>query len=219
MIALPRRGLYALVDTATLDARAIAVVPFAEAVLAGRPALLQLRAKNRGARDTLALLRALAPLAERAGVPFFANDRPDLASLAGVPGVHVGQDDLPFAEVRRAFPELAVGISTHDPTQLAEAIEAGPAYVAFGPVYPTSSKDNPDPVVGLAALRQAVVRAQGKPVVGIGGVDEARAPEIAAAGAIGAVIGALVPPAGEAVSFAWVSARTARLQALLGVDA
>lgn len=165
---------------------------FAEAVLAARPAALQLRAKDLGAAETLALLRAITPLARSAGVPFFANDRPDLALLAGCDGVHVGQEDMPVAEVKRIAPGLMVGVSTHDTSQLDAAIADGPAYVAFGPVYPTASKERPDPVVGLPALRDAAARSP-LPVVAIGGIDLACAHAIAEAGAVGAVIGALIP--------------------------
>lgn len=210
---LPRRGLYALVDTTTLDERAIDVVRFAEAALAGKPSLLQLRAKNRSANETLALLRAIAPLAAAADVPFFANDRPDLAALAGVPGVHVGQEDLSVSEVRRAFPELLVGVSTHTVNQVDEALAADPDYLAFGPIFPTVSKQNPDPVVGLRALRDITAAARRhprpRPVVAIGGLDLREVPRdgdrpvvsrleaVASLGVIPAVIGAIVPPRTE----------------------
>jgi thiamine-phosphate pyrophosphorylase len=90
------RGLYAIVDTRTLRARAIDVVAFSRAVLAARPAALQLRAKSEPPRELLALLRVLSPLCREAGVPFVVNDRPELAALAGCDYAHLGQDDLPF---------------------------------------------------------------------------------------------------------------------------
>src|SRR5262245_44339018 len=123
-IAMQMRGLYAIVDTGALEQRAMAVIPFAEAVLDAKPAALQLRDKGGGARRTLALLRDLRPLADRAGVPLFANDRPDLAVLACCDGVHLGQDDLPVdaarALIQRAGGALRVGLSTHDAPQLAQ---------------------------------------------------------------------------------------------------
>src|SRR5271165_3731181 len=115
------RGLYAIVDVAALDERGLDPVQFAEAILAARPAALQLRDKTGGARRTLAMLRGIAPLAARAGVPLFANDRPDLALLAGCDGVHVGQDDVPVALVRKVAPGLRVGLSTHDAAQVEAA--------------------------------------------------------------------------------------------------
>src|SRR5258708_4272400 len=144
------RGLYAIADLETLERRRLDPVRFAEAVLAARPAALQIRDKAGGARRTLALLRAVAPLAARAGVPLFANDRADLALLARCDGVHVGQDDLPVPLARRVAPGLRVGLSTHDAAQVEAALEEGPDYIAVGPIFPTTSKDRPSPVVGLA---------------------------------------------------------------------
>ncbi len=155
------RGLYAIIDTEALARRGVPPVAFAERVLAAGPAAIQLRDKRGGARATLALLRELAPLAAAAGVPLFANDRPDLARLAGCDGVHVGQDDLPVALVREAFPGLRVGLSTHDAAQVEQAITEAPDYLAVGPIFATASKENPSPVVGIAGLRELAARASG----------------------------------------------------------
>jgi thiamine-phosphate pyrophosphorylase len=191
--------LYPIVDVDTLRVRGLPIVPFAERVLAVRPALLQLRAKSSGARETLQLLRALSPLCRAQGTLLFANDRPDLAVLGGADGVHVGQDDLPVGEVRRFAPELRVGVSTHNLEQLGEALRLTPDYVAFGPVFGTNSKARPDPTVGLDGLCAAAehARAAGVPLVAIGGIDRERAPEVAKAGAIAAVIAALIPHDGS----------------------
>lgn len=215
MITVPRRGLYALVDVGTLDARGVDVLAFAAAVLAGGPALLQLRAKDVDDGRTVGLLRAIAPLARAASVPFFANDRPDLAAAAEVAGVHVGQHDEPLESVLRRHPTLAVGVSTHDEAQLQRAVAQRPAYVAFGPVFPTSSKRDPDPVVGLERLAVAVARAGDVPVVAIGGIGAETAAAIAATGAIGAVIGALLPDAADA-ALVTVTKKTRALAGMLG---
>jgi thiamine-phosphate pyrophosphorylase len=190
-------GLYAIVDAGALDQRSLDPVAFAEALLSARPAALQLRAKNVSARETLALLRELAPMCHRAGVPLVANDRPDLAILAGCDLVHVGQDDMPIERVRRIAPGLGVGVSTHDLHQLDTALAARPAYVAFGPVFPTTSKANPDPVVGVAALGIACAhaRAAGVPLVAIGGITCERARSLVDSTDAIAVIGDLLPPA------------------------
>lgn len=189
------RGFYPIVDLEVLAQRGLEPVDFAARVLSVRPPLLQLRAKSTSARDTLALLRALLPLARQAGSLLFANDRPDLALLAGADGVHVGQRDLPVADVRRLSPDLRVGVSTHAPDELEAALAARPDYVAYGPVFPTTSKANPEPTVGLAGLAWAAerTRAVGIPLVGIGGIDLARAREVATTASLVAVIGALVP--------------------------
>ena len=193
------RGPYAILDVDSLEARGLDLVESAAAMLAGGASLLQLRAKGRSARPVLAWLEALVPLARGAHVPLIVNDRADLAAVSGATGVHVGQEDLPVAEVRRLFPELLVGISTHSLPQLEAALADRPDYVALGPIFATQSKANPDPVVGLDQLARAVALAQGAgvPLVAIGGIDSRSAHDIRAAGAVPAVIGALLPPLGE----------------------
>src|SRR6187549_2437292 len=94
-------GLYPIVDVGLLRARNLAIREFAARVLAARPPLLQLRAKELAPRETLALLRELLPLCRASGTLLFANDRPDLAVLGGADGVHVGQNDLSISDVRR----------------------------------------------------------------------------------------------------------------------
>ena len=207
-------GLYPILDVDSLHARNFSPIAFAERVLAARPALLQLRAKSSNARDTLALLRALAPICQAVGCTLFANDRPDLALLAGAPGVHVGQHDLPLAEVRRVGPSLAVGVSTHTLDELEAALAERPDYVAFGPVYATPSKSDHETPVGLDGLARAHERAQraGVPLVAIGGLNLTRAPAVGAHAEAAAVIGALLPEGDELDG---VTARARALQEAL----
>lgn len=211
------RGLYAIVDVEALERRGLAPIAFAERVLAARPAAIQLRDKRGGARRTLSLLRAIAPLAGRAGVPLFANDRPDLALLAGGDGVHVGQDDVPVSLVHdlsaRAGTRLKVGLSTHNAVQIEEALgqpEAALDYLAVGPIFPTSNKDKPSPVLGLDGLRALAARARslrpGLPIVAIGGITLQNAGAVGAIADAAAVIGGLLPE--------HLDATTARAEAL-----
>jgi thiamine-phosphate pyrophosphorylase len=171
---------------------------FAEAVLAAKPAALQLRAKSLGARATLELLRALQARCAALGVPLFANDRPDLALLAGCAGVHVGQDDASVEDARRVAPGLVVGVSTHSMDQVDRALAEGPGYLAFGPIFATHSKPDAEPVVGLSALAEVSrrCRAARVPLVAIGGLSLERAPEVAELADAGAVISALLPAGG-----------------------
>jgi len=208
------RGLYAIVDLGTLASRRLEPLAFAEAVLRARPAALQLRAKGAPSRETLALLRALAPMCHGAGVLLVANDRPDLAVFAGCDLVHVGQTDMPIEQVRRIAPRLRVGVSTHDLAQLDAALAVRPAYVAFGPVYPTTTKDNPDPVVGIDAVRAASARAAaaGVPFVAIGGITRARARELAPLVDAVAVVSDLVPAVGGTDVLREVTARAREFQ-------
>lgn len=209
------RGLYPILCVDSLAALKLPVLEYARAVLGVRPELVQLRAKHLSARQTVELLRALRPLCTAAGVALFANDRPDLAVIAGCDGVHVGQDDMPARDVRAFASGLKVGVSTHNAEQLASALADRPDYVAFGPVFPTQSKQRPDPVVGLEGLARAAeaARAVGCPLVAIGGITLETAPSIAALGVAGAVIGALIPPDGDLAS---VPDRTRALHTALG---
>jgi thiamine-phosphate pyrophosphorylase len=209
------KGLYAIVDTNLLAARGTDPVAYARAVLEVRPAALQVRAKNVGARDMLAILRALGPMCRQLGVPLVANDRADLAALAGCEAVHIGQDDLPYELVHRIAPQLSVGISTHNPQQLEKAVAFHPRYVAYGPIFETVSKQNPDPVVGLEGLRAAsrIARRAGVPLVAIGGITLSRVHELVEFADACAVIGDLYLPG---ATLADVTQRARAFHAALG---
>jgi thiamine-phosphate pyrophosphorylase len=187
-------GLYAIVDVDSLARAGRAPLDFARRALdAGPLAALQLRAKSAGARDLLALAAALRPFCVDAKTPFFVNDRPDVAWLAGADGVHLGQDDLPLDLARRVAPGLQVGVSSHVPSEFAAALLTDADYVALGPVYATASKADAAPVVGVPTLRSLCAAAGARAVVAIGGITLANAGEIRDAGArAGAVIGALL---------------------------
>jgi thiamine-phosphate pyrophosphorylase len=194
------RGLYAIVDVESLGRAELDPIRFAEAVLSARPAALQLRDKSssHGGGGMLTLLRALVPLCRAHGVPLFANDRADLAAIAECDGVHVGQSDLPTALARAIVARAGkgqVGVSTHNELELARAIAERPGYIALGPVFPTASKVNPDPTIGLERLARmaAEVRDAGLPVVAIGGIDSTRIAQMSAHCDAAAVIGALLP--------------------------
>ncbi len=211
-------GLYAILDVDALERRGLAVVQAGRALLLGGPKVLQLRAKHAGAAQTLAWLRSLRGPTRDAGVLLFANDRADLAEAAGCDGVHVGQNDLPLEDVRRAFPRLRVGVSTHDVSQLTHTLSARPDYAALGPVFGTENKRNPEPTVGFDELERlsAAAHRASVPLVAIGGIDEASAVRVAALGVAVAVIGALLPDIGVSGQAAYdeITRRTARLSSL-----
>lgn len=160
-------------------------------LLRARPCCLQLRSKQLADGPLLRLARQLVGMCRAAQVPFCLNDRPDLAHLAGADLVHVGQTDLPIAEVRQVLARLGrplpVGVSTHNLQQAQAAWAAGADYIGFGPVFPTTSKAQPDPVVGLAGLT-AVCRQVRLPVVAIGGITRARIADVVEAGAAAAAV-------------------------------
>ncbi|HKP61609.1 MAG TPA: thiamine phosphate synthase [Polyangiales bacterium] len=183
------RGLYAIIDPEACRLPPLAV---AQAVLRGGCAALQLRAKQLSDADFLALGHSLGRVCRAAGVPFFVNDRVWLARELGADGVHVGQDDQALEQVREALgPQALIGLSTHSLAQALDAERRGASLIGFGPVFPTRTKLNPEPQVGLPGLREvcSVLRI---PVVAIGGVDPRNAADVAAAGApLGAAISAL----------------------------
>jgi thiamine-phosphate pyrophosphorylase len=184
------RGLYAIVDPERSGARG--PIALADAILAGGCAALQLRAKHLADRELVTLGRALAERTRAAGARFVINDRPDLAVLCGADAVHLGQDDLSTADARTIVGSaIEIHRSTHDLAQARAAVAEGASAIGFGPVFATTSKDRPDPVVGVERLAE-VVRAVAVPVIAIGGITLARAGAIRGAGApLAAVISAL----------------------------
>ncbi|MEM9067616.1 MAG: thiamine phosphate synthase [Myxococcota bacterium] len=170
------RGFYAIVDPAVCEP-----VVTAEAILRGGCAVLQLRDKRGDDRQTVAIGRELASRCREAGVPFVMNDRLDLALIAGADGLHLGQDDLTLADARPHFAG-PIGVSTHSLVQAESAIREGADLIGLGPIFPTTSKENPDPVVGLEGLRDVCARVE-VPVVAIGGLSPDHAADLSSAGA------------------------------------
>lgn len=126
--------------------------------------------------------------ARELGVTFLVNDRCDLALAVDADGVHLGQDDLPVSDARRILgSRKIIGLSTHNPAQVSAAAETEADYIGFGPVFATSSKENPDPVVGLEGLR-AVRSLTTLPIFAIGGITAERYPDVLKAGADGAAV-------------------------------
>jgi thiamine-phosphate pyrophosphorylase len=191
---LPR--LYAILDAELTASRGLDPLDLLDRWLEAGVRLVQLRAKTMPGRDLLALADAVAKRARAAGATFIVNDRADVARLAGADGVHLGQEDLRPADVRRFLPDDAiVGLSTHNDSQVQAALDEPISYLAIGPVFATESKARPDPVVGLDGVRRAAALARtcGVPVVAIGGITADRAPLVLDAGATSlAVLGDLL---------------------------
>jgi thiamine-phosphate pyrophosphorylase len=181
-------SLYAIVDAA-LTAEPI---PLARKLADAGATLIQLRDKRSTARRVYADAREMAGLLIPRGVLFVVNDRADVAAMVGASGVHVGQDDLPVEEARKLCgPPCWVGVSTHNLHQLREAALTSADYIAVGPIFPTVTKENPDPVVGMELLREAR-KLTNKPLVAIGGITTGNVAGVYAAGADSvAVIGDL----------------------------
>lgn len=180
-------SLYPIIDLACFTAQAdpvIAVGRFAEQLVVGGATLIQLRDKSSDVRRFLSCARELRRVTAKKA-KLIVNDRADLCLAAGADGVHLGQDDLSPAAVRGIFPadqQLWVGYSTHNLDQVSEADSMPVDYIALGPVFATSSKANPDPVIGVDGVRAARAATR-KPLVAIGGITRENCLAVKQAGA------------------------------------
>ncbi|MGH9788508.1 MAG: thiamine phosphate synthase, partial [Candidatus Acidiferrales bacterium] len=144
--------------------------------------LVQLRAKQASSRELLSAARELLA-ALPSSCSLIVNDRADVVALAGAAGVHLGQDDLPAAAAREVLgPGKLIGLSTHNAEQVQAAASAAVDYLAFGPIFATTSKYKPARVVGCDGLRE-VRSLTKKPLVAIGGITPENAGQVVAAGA------------------------------------
>lgn len=182
----PRRvpfpgGLYLILDPAV--AGSLSLTDLVTPALTTDVRLFQLRMKTPHAGEFSDLAVRLCALVRAGGGTFIVNDRVDVAQAAGADGVHLGQEDLPLADARAILgPDKLIGVSTHNLKQALEAEAGGADYIGFGPIFPTSMKEHPDPVVGIAGLRE--VRAKVRlPIVAIGGITTKNVREVVAAGA------------------------------------
>jgi thiamine-phosphate pyrophosphorylase len=174
--------LYAIADAAALG---VAALPAAVATMAAEGiGTIQLRAKSANDAELYRLAEACARAVEGSAATLWMNDRADLAAMLGWRGLHLGQEDLPAVAARQTLAESVwIGLSTHDAGQLAAAdADEAVDVIACGPVFPTRSRENPAPVVGIAGVRAARA-GTAKPLVAIGGIDAENLKEVLAAGA------------------------------------
>jgi thiamine-phosphate pyrophosphorylase len=179
--------LYGIADAGLLGAAGVA--PAVAAMTAAGIQTVQIRAKSLSGADFHRLIEGCCRAVEGRGARLWIDDRADLAALFPVAGLHLGQRDLPPGAARRVVGgAVAIGLSTHGEGELAAAA-ADPEVdlVAVGPIFPTASKERPDPVVGLGFLSRARALTA-KPLVAIGGIDAANLPAVLAAGADAAVV-------------------------------
>jgi len=153
-------------------------------LLAGGASLIQIREKDLPSKAFYADAVEAVQLAQAGGARVIMNDRVDIALALRADGVHLGQSDLPVEAARRLLGDRAViGYSTHNLDQVRAALRLPIDYLAFGPIFPTGSKQNPDPVAGLKALSAAQSLAAPLPVVAIGGIRATNLREVLTAGA------------------------------------
>src|SRR5438477_3916000 len=177
-LVLPR--LYVILDAALLT---IPESDCARQLVDAGVRLLQYRNKAASSRDLLESSKRLSSELVPRDVTFIVNDRADVAALAGAGGVHVGQEDLGAEEARAVVGRSKlVGISTHNRAQLEQAAATSADYIAVGPIFSTSTKSNPDPVVGTEFIRQTR-RLTDQPIGALGVITLERAPDVVRAGA------------------------------------
>ena len=190
-------SFYPILDTETAVRRGLDPVNAAAQILEGGARVLQFRHKGFFSREVFEHARRIAALCRSVDALFVVNDRADVARLLDA-SLHLGQEDLSPADARRVLGDGSfIGFSTHHEAQLREAAGQPADYLAFGPIFGTASKLNPDPVVGLEQLRR-LRPLTNRPLVAIGGITRANARSVMEAGADSvAVIGDLFPEDGN----------------------
>lgn len=194
---LPR--LYAIIDADLLNSRKVRLRKFAVGLRSAGVTLVQYRNKSGTPQVILTAVASLREVFAETDCQLILNDRPDLAVLAALDGVHVGQTDLAPDDARRVLTANQVlGVSTHTEEQVRAADLTSADYIAIGPVFPTGSKENPDPVVSLEGVRRARALTR-KPLVAIGGIARANARSVIEAGADSVAIISALFAEGESV--------------------
>ena len=168
-----------------------------EQLIEGGATLIQLREKRASPREFFQDAREALSIAHAARVKLIINDRVDIALAIGADGVHLGQTDMPVEAARLLLGEHAIiGFSTHNLNQVEEAVRLPIDYLAFGPIFPTATKENPDPIVGLTELARIKTLVGSLPLVAIGGIGAGAVGEVLISGADSvAIISAALNPA------------------------
>jgi len=186
-------GLYAV--TADYGVRTHTAI--ARAAVEGGARVIQYREKGASSREMLQTALELRELTAASGAIFIVNDRIDIAQAAYADGVHLGQDDMPYSVARGILGDgYIIGISATDYREAVEAAREGADYIGLGPIYPTPSKDDAAPAIGIEGL-SAVVQAVDVPVVAIGGLTTDNIEEVIRAGADAAAVISAIAAAGD----------------------
>lgn len=179
---------YPIIDSGLAAKAGKDPLELARALTSAGAKLVQFRHKEFYSRQAYELAQAIGRIVQQAGATYIVNDRADIAMMLAADGVHVGQDDLPPAEVRKLVgPDMLIGYSTHNEQQLRAGDREPVNYLALGPIFGTMSKENPDPVVGIEELVRLRVVTR-KPLVAIGGLTRQNAADVLNAGADAVVV-------------------------------
>lgn len=195
----PSLKLYVIIDEGLLSSRDGRDV--SEQAIRGGADAIQFRAKRLSKREYYEKALALLPIARRRNVPFFVNDHLDVALAISADGIHLGQNDLPCSAARRLVPDgMMVGVSTHSVEEAARAVDDGADYVAVGPVFRTTTKENPEAVVGTDMVGEVKRRVGEAPLIAIGGIGAANVTEVIRSGADGVAVASAVVLADDPLS-------------------
>lgn len=197
MFSLPK--IYPITDTRLSG---LSHVEQVQQLIAGGATLIQLREKFASPLDFYGQAVECVRIAHKRNVRVIINDRADITLAAKADGVHIGQDDLPPETARILLGENSIiGFSAHTVVQAKRALSLPIDYIAIGPIFATSTKENPDPIVGLEGLKAVKAAVGNLPVVAIGGIDESNLREVFAVGAdSAAIIGAICSDAEQIAS-------------------
>lgn len=188
-------GLYLILDE-RWSSRCSLLEVLREAGQAGVK-LAQYRNKTGSMRDAYEVARPLREIAKEWGMMFFVNDRCDLAMAVEADGVHLGQTDLPIALARNLVGQgMLIGSSTHNTQQVQKATEEGADYLGFGPIFPTDTKSDHDPVVGIQGMKH-IRGVTPLPVFAIGGITPEVVQDLCQAGANGVAVASGILAAGD----------------------
>lgn len=177
-LAFPR--LYAIMDASLLRTSALS---FAKLLVDSGVELIQYRNKQISPQLLLSHSKELIDCCRSKAARYVVNDRADIAAVLSADGLHIGQSDIDVERARALCGGACwIGVSTHDLDQVREADDSSADYVAVGPIFPTATKDQPEPAVGVEFVRRARQLTR-KPLVAIGGLTVERAAEVYRAGA------------------------------------
>lgn len=186
----PDLSLYLVLDPAVCGARAVAEV--VEAAASGGVTIVQLRDKTAGTRTFVERAREVRARLVPRRVPFLINDRVDVALAAGAEGVHLGQSDMDSADARRLLgPGAIIGLTVRSLAEAAAVPRGVIDYVSIGGVFPTASKNNPKPPIGLDGLAR-IAREIETPLVAISGIEVSNAAAVVAAGVEGVAVASAI---------------------------
>ena len=177
------QGIYVIADNSITPHKSH--LEIAKSALDGGAKIIQLRAKNLSKRQFYKVAQGLARLVENYGALLIVNDDLPIALEVGAGGVHLGADDLPVPEAKKLAPNLIIGRSTHSLEEAMEVEKIGADYIAFGAIFPTTTKGRPTPIQGIEKLKEVCLRIK-RPVVAIGGIKRENLAQIKQAGAASA---------------------------------